>query len=82
MNYEQIKNSKKLLKKASSYIGMIAEIQTKATIQKEKLNSHPFCCEEVKLSIVKMNKDLARYSGKIVKIHQELKSYGVFSNLE
>jgi uncharacterized coiled-coil DUF342 family protein len=87
--FNELERSAKLITKAGAYLGMIAEVESKARLYKAKINSHTLSDisarkqqKEVRRAIRQMKKDLAKYTRRIEKIHEELRSYGIFSDLD
>lgn len=79
-----------LLKRAASYVGMIAEVKAKSLlllqrieVAKKKADQHPDdFIAEVQPTVDQMQKDLAKYSRKLQTINEELRRYGYISDVE
>lgn len=89
MNGLPDKKIKRMLQEAFCCFGMIAEAKTKClmmkrSIRKEKMGQSKVVLdhEAMNRSMSQIRKDLAKYSNRILKIHEELNSYGVFSNMD
>lgn len=96
MNISTERRIRQLLKRSAGYLGMIREIQSKILLLKNQVSkgfSKSLKCDwsdtnddqfidQVQSSLDQMKIDLAKYSRKLKSAYKELKSYGVFSDMD
>jgi hypothetical protein len=87
MDYDH-ERALRLLNKASTCLGMIAEVKANALLMKGRLKKAQAngllpeaIADEVIASHHQMKRQLAKYSRKLKRIYEELDSYGVFSDM-
>lgn len=83
------KQVKILVDKGFSYLGMINEAKLKCVLLKQRINKTkgsevmvPHFTKNINAEMLQIRSDLAKYTHKLRKVREELREYGVLTELE
>jgi hypothetical protein len=78
-----------LIDKGFSYLGMINEAKLKCVLLKQRINKTkdsevvvPHFTQNINAEMMQIKSDLAKYTHKLKKVREELREYGVVTELE
>lgn len=89
MDEATLKRLRKQYKRFNAYMGMIAEVKSKARIYRDRVqqairddNYTPEDVEQYQTAVFQMQEDLAKYTRRMKKIYEEFEGYGLFQDVE